>query len=235
MAQCWHFRDVNQLFIGCDAWCSWTLPTTVHKWLWPLMSSKGVWKFTTATPLGPANPSRPVICWGALKKYRQPLLDMGLRVNDYEVQKYSQSTVSDTEDRKYMIVACYIHCVADWNSHNSSTRNNKIFRQRLTYFIWNVLTLHNTLPSKWHSKGGGEVLGFDTRQGFGERVGHHLISWTIDESDMTLFNDVSNKMIMDVNMLGMCMVVVVMSQGHSRLIVAIECSGLLQWLEHFPH
>ena len=55
------------------------------------------------------------------------------------------------------------------------------------------------------------MLGFDTRQGFGEHVGRHLISWTIDESDMTLFDDISNKMITDVDMLGTCMVVVVMS------------------------
>jgi len=32
----------DQLFTGCDAWRSWTLPATVHKWLWLVTLPKSV-------------------------------------------------------------------------------------------------------------------------------------------------------------------------------------------------
>jgi hypothetical protein len=75
-----------------------------------------------------------------------------------------------------------------------------------------VLTYSDTPPSKQEPEHVRKVFGLDTREGFGKSVGSHFISRAINEFYVTLFDDIANKMIPDVNMLGVCMVVVILSE-----------------------
>ena len=76
------------------------------------------------------------------------------------------------------------------------------------------------------------MLGFDAWQCFGEDVGGHFVSRAINELDVALL-DVADKVVSDVDMLGACMVIVVLSKCDCRLVVAIERGRLFQWAKTF--
>jgi hypothetical protein len=75
-----------------------------------------------------------------------------------------------------------------------------------------VLIYSDTPPSKQEPEHVCEVFGLDTREGFGKSVSSHFISRAINGFDVTLFNDIVDKMIPDVDMLSACMVVVILGK-----------------------
>jgi hypothetical protein len=75
-----------------------------------------------------------------------------------------------------------------------------------------VLTYSDTPPSKQEPECICEVFSLDTREGFGKSVSSHFICRAINEFYVTLFDDIVDKMIPDINMLGVCMVVVILGK-----------------------
>lgn len=59
---------------------------------------------------------------------------------------------------------------------------------------------------------------------FGERVSGHVVHRAIDESNRAVFDDISDKMILYVDVLGSCMKVSICGDGDSRLIVTVKSS-----------
>jgi hypothetical protein len=66
------------------------------------------------------------------------------------------------------------------------------------------------------------VLDLRRRKGFGKRVGDHVVGRAVNKSNRTAFDDVSNKMEADVDVLGTSMVLVVFGECNGGLIVRKE-------------
>ena len=59
-------------------------------------------------------------------------------------------------------------------------------------------------------------------KGFGERVGHHVVCRAIDESNRAVFDDVSNEMEADVDVLGTRVVLMILRECDGGLVVRKE-------------
>jgi hypothetical protein len=66
------------------------------------------------------------------------------------------------------------------------------------------------------------VFHLDTRQHFGEGVSSHFISRAVNKFNVTLFNYIVNEMVSDVDVLGACMVVIILGQSDSGFVVTVE-------------
>jgi len=63
------------------------------------------------------------------------------------------------------------------------------------------------------------MLDFHRWKGFGKCVGDYVISRAVNKSNRTVFDDISNKMKLDVNVFGMSVVLVVFGKCDGGLIV----------------
>ena len=61
-------------------------------------------------------------------------------------------------------------------------------------------------------------------EGFRERVGNHVVSRAVNKSNRAVFNDVADEMEADVNVLGTCMVLVILCECDGGLVVRKEGS-----------
>jgi len=72
------------------------------------------------------------------------------------------------------------------------------------------------------SKGTGEMLCLRTRQCFGKHVSSHVLCWTIFEAERAILDDIMDKVVVDVDMFGTSMELVVLREGDGRLVVTVE-------------
>ena len=81
-------------------------------------------------------------------------------------------------------------------------------------------------PSNQHkSKFASEMLDFRGWESFRKCVSNHFVGWTIDESERPVFDDPSNKMESDVDMLGSRMVLMVFGECNRQLVVRKQGGG----------
>jgi len=59
-------------------------------------------------------------------------------------------------------------------------------------------------------------------EGFGKCVGNHIICRAVDEFNRSIFNDIANEMELNVNVLGMNVVLIVFGKCKSRLVIRKE-------------
>ena len=64
---------------------------------------------------------------------------------------------------------------------------------------------------------------------FSEDVCHHVLSWAICDLHVPIGYGLTNKVEMNINMFGVCVVVVIGSEVNGGLVVAIEGSGCGWW------
>jgi hypothetical protein len=70
------------------------------------------------------------------------------------------------------------------------------------------------------------MFDFGRRQCFCESISNHVFGGTVNEMKWALFNDPMNEVKSDVNVLGMSMVLMVLSEGDRQLIVQKKCGGV---------
>ena len=68
-------------------------------------------------------------------------------------------------------------------------------------------------------------------QRFGERVGHHVFSWAINQPDGTLFDHPANEVETHIDVLGAGMVLIVAGECNGRLVVAQHRRWVLEGAE----
>ena len=72
-----------------------------------------------------------------------------------------------------------------------------------------------------------EVLDFCRGECFGKHVSNHVSCGTVDQLERPFFNDLLNEMIVDVNVFGLGVVLMVLCESNRRLIVRKEHCGTL--------
>ncbi len=70
---------------------------------------------------------------------------------------------------------------------------------------------------------------------FDERVREHVVCGTVDESDVTVCDCVSNKVVANIDVLGMCLKLTKfgMSKGDCQLVIVMDNNGIIERFEKF--
>ena len=106
-------------------------------------------------------------------------------------------------------------------------------------FMWHHMTcdrfvFQHSPSNRVKSQRMSEMLGFGTRKRLSEEVCSHVLSWTINEFDRTLFDWVVNEMPPDINMPGSGVKLPVwMSKSNGGLVVWVEGDQVFKWMEDF--
>ena len=94
------------------------------------------------------------------------------------------------------------------------------------------LSFPHSPSNRCEAKCAHEMLCLRTRKGFSEDVGCHLLGRTINQLDRASLDDVTNEMIMDINVLCAGMVMSIFRECNGRLTVTEQCGWLLVWPEN---
>jgi hypothetical protein len=106
------------------------------------------------------------------------------------------------------------------------------------HYIWirahmSVCSFQHSPSFRVESESSGEMFHLGRRQGLGERVGDHVIGWSVYEAQETLLNDPADEVVAHIDMFHVRVVLVVPSEGNCGLVVGEECGGQLDGPEYF--
>lgn len=77
------------------------------------------------------------------------------------------------------------------------------------------------------------MLDFHRGKQFCEGISNHVVSGTVDEFNMTVVDSVTDKMIMDVDVLSAGMVLIILGERDGGLIVTEENGGVVDTAKDF--
>ena len=114
-------------------------------------------------------------------------------------------------------------------------------KEKMIKWMWSKRTsltqISSTLPLKLHksfnlsahinilkSQQFSEMVEFGLCQWLGEYIHQVFISWYIFKCNFPVFNHFSDKVILDINVLGLCIKSVVLWQCNRPLVIAIDCN-----------
>ena len=82
-----------------------------------------------------------------------------------------------------------------------------------------VSQVQHSLSIELKSEFGSKVLDLHGQEGLSESVSNHFVSGAVDQLNLALVNDIADKMIMNINVLGSGVVLVVFGKCDGRLVV----------------